>query len=53
MDKIIFHDAAREEFIESYYWYFERGRHIAEAFEHEVERALGALQENLSAGLFM
>jgi hypothetical protein len=36
MDKVIFHDAAREEYVESYCWYFERGCHIAEAFEHEV-----------------
>jgi toxin ParE1/3/4 len=45
MDKIHFHDAAREEYIESYFWYFERGRHIAEAFEREVDRALNILVE--------
>lgn len=45
MDKVKFHDAAREEYVESYCWYFERGCHIAEAFEREVERALGALME--------
>jgi plasmid stabilization system protein ParE len=45
MGKVIFHDAAREEFVESFCWYFERGGNIAEAFEHEVERALGLLLE--------
>jgi len=40
MDRIVFHDAARREYIASYAWYYERGSHIAEAFEHEVERAL-------------
>lgn len=47
MDKpkpVIHHDA-RAEYIESYAWYHERGSHIAEAFEREVEHALEALQE--------
>lgn len=43
MDKIIFHDAAHEEYVESYVWYYERGVHIAEAFEHEMERALNTV----------
>jgi hypothetical protein len=41
MNRLIFHDAAREEYVASYAWYYERGSHIAEAFEHELERALG------------
>lgn len=45
MDRLIFHDAAREEYVASYVWYFERGGHIAEAFEHEVERALSVIRE--------
>lgn len=45
MDKIIIHDDAQAEYVESYSWYHERGSHIAEAFEHEVEHALKTLQE--------
>jgi plasmid stabilization system protein ParE len=46
MDKLRIHDDARAEYIESYVWYHERGSHIAEAFEREVEHALEALQES-------
>ncbi len=45
MDRIDFHAAARQEYVESYAWYYERGSHIAEAFEHEVERALEVILE--------
>ena len=45
MHKLFIHDDARTEYIESYAWYSERGGHIAEAFEREVEHALEALQE--------
>lgn len=45
MNNIIFHDEAREEYVESYIWYFERGVHIADAFEHELERAMKAVLE--------
>ena len=45
MHKPVIHDDARAEYIESYVWYHERGRHIAEAFEREVEHALEALYE--------
>lgn len=42
MDKIdiSFHPEATEEYVASYAWYYERGRHLSEAFEHEIERAL-------------
>lgn len=42
MDKIdvSFHTEAMEEYAASYVWYYERGQHLAEAFEHEIERAL-------------
>ena len=45
MDKPVIHDDARAEYIESYVWYHERGPHIAEAFEREVEHAIAALYE--------
>jgi len=45
MDKPVIHEDASAEYIESYVWYHERGSHIAEAFEREVEHALAALQE--------
>lgn len=45
MDKPLIHDDARAEYIESYVWYHERGAHIAEAFEREVEHALDTLQK--------
>ncbi len=45
MDKPVIHDDARTEYIESYAWYHERGSHIAEAFEREIEHALEALQK--------
>ena len=45
MHKPVIHDDARAEYIESYVWYHERGRHIAEAFEREVEHSLEALYE--------
>lgn len=45
MDEPVIHDDARAEYIESYAWYHERGSHIAEAFEREVEHALAALYE--------
>ncbi len=45
MAEIRFHDAAREEYLESYLWYFERGIHIAATFEHEVDLALQAILE--------
>ena len=32
--------------MESYVWYHERGIHIAEAFEREVEHALELLQNS-------
>jgi len=44
MDKPFIHDDARAEYIESYVWYHERGCHIAESFEREVENALESLQ---------
>lgn len=45
MDKPVIHEDAQAEYVESFVWYHERGNHIAEAFEREVEHALGALQE--------
>lgn len=45
MNKPVIHDDARIEYIESYAWYHERGSHIAEAFEREIEHALEALQK--------
>ena len=45
MDSLVIHGDARAEYIESYVWYHERGPHIAEAFEREVEHTLEALQE--------
>lgn len=44
MDKLVIHEDARAEYIESYVWYHERGNHIAEAFEREVEHALEVIQ---------
>lgn len=43
MDKPVIHDDARTEYIESYAWYHERGSHIAQAFEREIEHALEIL----------
>ena len=43
MDKPFIHEDARAEYVESYVWYHERGSHIAEAFEREVEHALQSL----------
>lgn len=40
MDRLLIHEDARSEYIESYVWYHERGSHIADAFEREVEHAL-------------
>ena len=45
MSKIVFHDEASEEYIENYAWYYKRGHHIAEAFEHEMEQALAVILE--------
>jgi len=45
MDKPVIHDDARTEYIESYAWYYERGSHIAEAFDREIEHALEVLQK--------
>ena len=38
--EIFFHPEAMEEYVASYAWYYERGAHLAEAFEYETERAL-------------
>ena len=38
--EIFFHPEATDEYVASYVWYYERGPHLAEAFEHEIERAL-------------
>lgn len=46
MDKPRIHADARIEYIESYAWYHERGSHIAEAFERELEHAMETLQED-------
>ena len=45
MNKPVIHDDARSEYVESYAWYHERGSHIADAFEREVEHAFESLQE--------
>ncbi len=38
--EVAFHPEATSEYVASYIWYHERGPHLAEAFEHEVERGL-------------
>jgi hypothetical protein len=43
MDKPFIHEDARAEYVESYVWYHERGSHIAEAFEREVDRPKSSL----------
>ncbi len=43
--KISFHPEAMEEYIASYAWYYERGAHLADAFEHEIERAVRLIIE--------
>jgi plasmid stabilization system protein ParE len=45
MDRLTFHDDAREEYVAGYIWYYERGSHIADAFEREVEYALSIIRE--------
>lgn len=45
MNKLLVHDDARAEYVESYVWYHERGSHIAEAFEREVEHAIELLAD--------
>jgi plasmid stabilization system protein ParE len=45
MDKLFIHEDAQIEYVESYAWYHERGNHIAEAFEREVEHALAVLHD--------
>lgn len=44
--KISFHPEAMEEYIASYVWYYERGSHLADAFEQEIERALRLVSES-------
>lgn len=44
--EISFHPEAMAEYIASYAWYYERGHHLAEAFEHEIERALRLISES-------
>ena len=42
---VLLHPDAMEEYIASYAWYHERGPHLAEAFEHEIERAIRLIVE--------
>lgn len=44
MDNPFIHEDARAEYVESYVWYHERGSHIADAFEREVENALESVR---------
>lgn len=39
-NKVPFHPEATDEYVASYAWYYERGPHLAVAFEHEIERTL-------------
>lgn len=43
--KVLFHPEATEEYVSSFIWYFEKGRHIAELFERETERAVRLIEE--------
>ncbi|MBI5632224.1 MAG: type II toxin-antitoxin system RelE/ParE family toxin [Nitrospirae bacterium] len=43
---IVFHPAALEEYLASYGWYYERGMHLAAAFEAEVERSVKFISES-------
>lgn len=42
---VSFHTEAMEEYIASYAWYFEKGEHLGEAFEHEIERTIRLIIE--------
>jgi plasmid stabilization system protein ParE len=42
---VFFHPAAMEEYIASYIWYHEKGAHLSDAFEHEIERAIRLIVE--------
>ena len=44
-NNVFFHPDAMEEYITSYAWYHERGLHLAEAFDHEIERSLRFIVE--------
>jgi toxin ParE1/3/4 len=43
---VSFHPDAMEEYIASYAWYYERGSHLAQAFESEIERALRLVSDS-------
>lgn len=54
MDKPFIHEDARAEYVESYVWYHERGSHIVEAFEREVEHTrLSHCRIHPIVGLYM
>lgn len=40
------HPEAMEEYIASYAWYYERGTHLADEFEREIERAIRLIAES-------
>ena len=42
---VSFHPEAIEEYIASYAWYHEKGTHLADVFEHEIERAIRLIIE--------
>ncbi len=43
--KVFFHPDTMEEYISTYNWYHEKGPHLADAFAHEIERAIRLIVE--------
>ncbi len=43
---VIFHPEASQEYLATYLWYYEKGIHLAESFEREVDRSIRLIVES-------
>ena len=45
-DDLVFHPKASEEYIEALDWYTQRGEHLGQGFEQEIDRALRLITDS-------